>query len=63
MTISQGLNDKIVTRWGSVANWKMWVRASTKADIYNAALNSAEINARALVEVARVAADAVDATL
>lgn len=63
MTISQGLNDKIVSRWGSVANWKLWVRNSTKADIFNAAVNDANIVAMAAVEAARKAVEAQDTSL
>lgn len=62
-SVSQGLNDRIIARWGSVANYKVWLRATTKADIFNAAVNNANIVAMAQVAAARVAAAAVDAGL
>lgn len=58
ITLSDALNAKVIARWGSVLAWKQWVRAATKADIYNAAVNAAQVQARALVASAEAAAAA-----
>jgi hypothetical protein len=58
LNYSQGMEDKIIAKHGTIAAYKQWVKRCTKDDIRNHMVNNAQIAANAALEAAIADADA-----
>ena len=63
VNLSDALNTKILTRWGTIAAWKQWVKDKSKLEIAEAEARQIDADAEAQRQAARAAAEVANAAL